>query len=228
MQVHTHPSPNRGKRRKDALPDIVLLHYTAMTDTGAVLDWLANPRSEVSAHYVVSPAGEVWQMVEEASRAWHAGAGRWGGCEDVNSRSIGIEIVNGGLEPFAAPQMLAVETLVAGIMDRWTVPPERVIGHSDMAPGRKIDPGPRFDWRRLALQGLSVWSGAEGAVADWDRFLQDARVFGYTGAVAREVLLGAFRDRFRPGVTGGLDGTDCARMADLAARYPAESGAANV
>ena len=103
-----------------------------------------------------------------------------------------------------------------------------VLGHSDVAPGRKVDPGPRFDWRRLALQGLAVWSEATGEVADWDRFLHDAQVFGYTAEVEPEVLLQSFRDRFRPGVSGELDGVDCARMADLAVRYPAEAGAALV
>ncbi|MFY0635785.1 MAG: N-acetylmuramoyl-L-alanine amidase [Vannielia sp.] len=200
-----------------------------MPDTETVLKRLATPEAEVSAHYVVSPQGEVWQMVDEELRAWHAGAGRWGGCEDVNSRSIGIEIVNAAKEPFAAPQMLSVEALVEAIMARWSVPPRRVIGHSDIAPGRKIDPGPRFDWRRLAVQGLAVWSEAQGAgAADQDRFMQDARVFGYTAEVTREVLLRAFRDRFRPGVSGELDGVDCARIADLAARFPADPDAALV
>nr|WP_256471634.1 N-acetylmuramoyl-L-alanine amidase [Oceanicola sp. 502str15] len=206
-----------------------MLHYTAMSDTETVLKRLATPEAEVSAHYVVSPQGEVWQMVDEELRAWHAGAGRWGGCEDVNSRSIGIEIVNAAKEPFAAPQMRSVEALVEAIMARWGVPPCRVIGHSDIAPGRKIDPGPRFDWRRLAVQGLAVWSEAQGAgAAGWDRFMQDARVFGYTAEVTPEVLLRAFRDRFRPGVSGELDGVDCARIADLAARFPADPDAALV
>lgn len=228
MKVEHYPTPNQGERRGGVLPDIVLLHYTAMPETQAVLERLADPAAEVSSHYVVSPGGGVWQMVDEGLRAWHAGASRWGACEDVNSRSIGIEIVNAGREPFSAPQMAAVEGLVVGIMARWDVPPERVLGHSDVAPGRKVDPGPRFDWRRLALQGLAVWSEATGEEADWDRFLQDAEVFGYTAEVEPEVLLQSFRDRFRPGVSGDLDGVDCARMADLAARYPAEAGAALV
>nr|WP_274608839.1 N-acetylmuramoyl-L-alanine amidase [Vannielia litorea] len=223
VKLASYPSPNQGARRGGARPDIVLLHYTAMPDTETVLKRLANPEAEVSAHYVISPEGGVWQMVDEAARAWHAGAGRWGGCDDVNSRSIGIEIVNTAVEPFSAPQMRSVEALVAGIMARWAVPPERVLGHSDIAPGRKIDPGPRFDWRRLALQGMAVWSEARGEAADWDRFCQDARVFGYTAEVERDVLLTAFRDRFRPGAKGALEGMDCARMADLAARYPVDA-----
>ncbi|QDC11648.1 N-acetylmuramoyl-L-alanine amidase [Oceanicola sp. D3] len=195
-----------------------------MPDTDLVLKRLATPEAEVSAHYVVSPAGGVWQMVDEAARAWHAGAGRWGGCVDVNSRSIGIEIVNAASEPFAAPQMRAVEALVGGIMGRWALPPERVLGHSDIAPGRKIDPGPRFDWRRLALQGLAVWSEAKEAAGAGDEaaFCQDARAFGYTADVPPDTLLAAFRSRFRPGASGPLDATDCARMADLAARYPVD------
>ena len=221
MEILSHPSANCGPRRGGARPDIVLLHYTAMTDTGEVLERLCDPGAEVSSHYLVSPSGEVWQLVEEAERAWHAGAARWGGCADVNSRSIGIEIVNGGAEPFAAPAMQAVELLVAGIMERWSVPPERVLGHSDVAPGRKADPGRRFDWRRLALQGMAVWSEAEArGEADAAGFLRDARLFGYTAEVESEVLLEAFRSRFRPGARGALDAVDCALVADLAARYP--------
>ncbi|MDF1873934.1 N-acetylmuramoyl-L-alanine amidase [Vannielia sp.] len=226
MQIEQFPTPNMGERRDGALPDSVLLHYTAMGETRAVLEWLATPEAQVSAHYVISPEGAVWQMVPEEMRAWHAGAACWGGCVDVNSRSIGIEIVNTSVEPFAWPQMRAVETLVAAIRERWAVPVERVLGHSDVAPGRKIDPGRRFDWQALARQGLAVWSEAQGTGgADEARFMQDARAFGYRADVPFDTLLEAFRSRFRPAARGGFDATDCARMADLAARYPVDLGA---
>jgi N-acetylmuramoyl-L-alanine amidase len=179
-------------------------------------DWLCHAEAQVSAHYVVAPDGTVWQLVDEADRAWHAGAGAWGPVTDVNSRSIGIEISNTGTTPFAARQMEAVETLLSGIIDRHAIPPERVIGHSDMAPGRKIDPGTRFDWLRLARQGLSIWPEAEGA----GDFAQDARIFGYTADVAPEALLDSFRLRFRPWAHGPLDDTDRALMANLAERWP--------
>ncbi|SHH29140.1 N-acetylmuramoyl-L-alanine amidase [Marivita hallyeonensis] len=211
-----HPSPNCGPRRDGAKPDLVVLHYTAMDDAEKARDWLCNEEAQVSAHYVIAPDGTVWHLVDEDARAWHAGAGAWGPVEDVNSRSIGIEIANTGSTPFSANQVDAVESLLAEILQRHDIPPERVIGHSDMAPGRKIDPGPRFDWQRLARQGLSIWPDAEGS----GEFMQNARVFGYTADVPEDALLNSFRLRFRPGAAGPLDDTDRALMANLAQRWP--------
>jgi N-acetylmuramoyl-L-alanine amidase len=211
-----HPSPNCGPRRDGARPDLIVLHYTAMDSAERARDWLCQDDAQVSAHYVLSPDGTVWQLVDEGERAWHAGAGAWGPVSDVNSRSIGIEISNSGSTPFAAKQMDALEELIGAIMSRHAIPPERVIGHSDMAPGRKIDPGARFDWLRLARQGLSVWPKPEG---DGD-FFENARRFGYTAHVPPDTLLHSFRLRFRPGATGPLDATDCAMMANLARRWP--------
>ena len=113
--------------------------------------------------------------MQSGVRAWHAGAGEWAGITDVNSHSIGIELANTGFQPFPEAQMAGLESLLRGVMDRWQIGPEGVIAHSDMAPERKSDPGPRFDWRRLALQGLSVWPEAQEA--DPDGFFQDARRF---------------------------------------------------
>jgi N-acetylmuramoyl-L-alanine amidase len=150
-----HQSPNFGPRRGDLRPHLIVLHYTAMESAEAARDWLCDPASEVSSHYVLARDGTCWQLVDEAMRAWHAGAGCWQGCEDVNSASVGIELANTGAEPFPEPQMAALEELLRGVMARWGIPPEGVIGHSDSAPGRKIDPGPRFDWARLERQGLA-------------------------------------------------------------------------
>lgn len=211
-----HPSPNCGPRRDGARPDLIVLHYTAMPCAVKARDWLCHTDAQVSAHYVLGPDGTVWQLVEESDRAWHAGAGSWGPVTDVNSRSIGIEIANTGSTPFAAKQMDALDILVAGIMNRHAIRPERVIGHSDMAPGRKIDPGARFDWQRLARQGLAIWPEAAG---DGD-FAASARVFGYTADVPLDTLLHSFRLRFRPAATGPLDDTDRAIMANLAQRWP--------
>jgi N-acetylmuramoyl-L-alanine amidase len=132
-----------------------MVHYTAMADAIAARDWLCTPEAEVSAHYVLGRDGTLWQLVDEAMRAWHAGKGVWQGCEDVNSASVGIELVNTGFEPFPEPQMKVLEDLLEGIMRRWQIAAEGVIGHSDSAPGRKIDPGPRFDWARLERLGLA-------------------------------------------------------------------------
>ena len=200
------------------MPDIVVLHYTAMASAERARDWLCNPDSGVSAHYVIGRQGTVWQLVREDMRAWHAGLGAWGSVGEVNSRSIGIEIANTGAEPFPEPQMAALECLLSGILQRWRIPPERVIGHSDMTPGRKIDPGPRLDWARLARRGLAI-AATPAAPGD---FASDAHRFGYrVDAERRDVLLAAFRDRFRPGARGPLDETDRRLMAGLAARYPA-------
>ena len=193
-----------------------MLHYTAMDSAERARDWLCHDEAQVSAHYVLGPDGTVWQLVDEGDRAWHAGAGAWGPVSDVNSRSIGIEIANNGGTPFAAKQMDTLEQLIAGIMSRHAIPPERVIGHSDMAPGRKIDPGARFDWQRLARQGLSIWPEPDGT----GDFFENARRFGYTADVPPDALLHSFRLRFRPGATGPLDATDRALMGNLAQGWP--------
>ena len=207
----THPSPNFGERRGSGRVDLVVLHYTAMTTCAEALSRLCDPMAEVSAHYLIDTDGTALGLVDEGQRAWHAGAGRWGGAGDVNSRSIGIELANPGDRPFPHSQMQALERLLHGILDRHALPPRAVIGHSDMAPDRKADPGPRFDWRRLALQELSVWPTA----APPGDFAADLRAFGYPDA-PEGLLLAAFRLRFRPWAKGPLDDTDRALAAGLA------------
>ncbi len=224
----SHPSPNFGERRGRGQVKLVVLHYTAMATSAEALARLCDPLAEVSAHYLIEADGTVLSLVDETARAWHAGAGGWRGQGDVNSRSIGIELANTGRDPFAEAQMAALEQLLAGILDRHGLGPEAVIAHSDMAPDRKGDPGPRFDWRRLALQGLSVWPelvaapqlpghptrGEDGTVPDMAGFLADLAAFGYPDA-APDTLLTAFRLRFRPWGKGPLDATDCALAAGL-------------
>lgn len=217
LRLIQRPSPNFGPRKGGALPDIVVIHYTAMASAEAACRALSNPEVEVSAHYLIAEDGCVMAMVDEAERAWHAGAGRWGDVADVNSRSIGIELANDGFSPFSAALMDALEELLAGIMERWGVPASRVIAHSDLAPGRKIDPGRRFDWQRLARGGLAVW--AEGAGGDVDAFRRNAAAFGYTADVDDETVLAAFRLRFRPWAEGPLDAVDAGLAADLARRF---------
>lgn len=179
-------SPNHTERRGTDRPDMVVLHYTGMKSCAAAIARLCDPAAEVSAHYVVDLSGEIYALVDEERRAWHAGRGAWGAVADVNSHSIGIEIVNPGHElgypPFPEPQMRSVEWLVSAAMDRWRISPGRVVGHACIAPGRKIDPGEKFDWRRLARQGLAVWLDslpADAAPADADRFRKAAANIGY-------------------------------------------------
>ncbi|MEZ5716651.1 MAG: N-acetylmuramoyl-L-alanine amidase [Paracoccaceae bacterium] len=193
-----------------------------MDSTEAALERLCDPDVEVSAHYLISETGRIFRMVDEVGRAWHAGAGRWGTCRDVNTHSIGIELSNRGDHPFPEPQMAALERLLADVMARHDIRPERVIGHSDMAPGRKIDPGRRFDWARLARVGQSVWPRGDDGGGDFGGdFLADAAAFGYpVGDVEEGLILEAFRMRFRPWAEGPLGAGDRAAMADLAARFP--------
>ena len=211
-------SPNFGERRENLRPELVVLHYTAMKDCASAAKALCDPVREVSSHYLIGRDGEVLQLVEEQMRAWHAGVGEWRGAGDVNSRSVGIELDNDGVSPFSEPLMRALETLLPTVLAAWGIGPEGVIGHSDMAPGRKIDPGRRFDWQRLARQGMAVWSDARDAEVDAARFRADALAFGYPD-VDDALLLDVVRMRFRPWAQGALDGVDCAIMADLAARY---------
>jgi N-acetylmuramoyl-L-alanine amidase len=219
-------SPNFGERRNGLQPEFIVLHYTAMASCQAAAERLCDPEAEVSAHYLIDYDGTVQELVPEEARAWHAGAGRWRGLDDMNSRSIGIELANDGAEPFAEPQMAALESLLAGIMARWSIPAEAVIAHSDMAPGRKTDPGSRFDWHRLARQGLSVWPqdmgvGSSGLDA-FDSFVQ---AIGYDLG-AGEAVLHAFRLRFRPMATGPLDQTDVKLAQALAKRVDGTAGQA--
>ncbi|WP_323766790.1 N-acetylmuramoyl-L-alanine amidase [Marinovum sp.] len=206
---------------------MVVLHYTAMTDTAAACDWLCTPEAEVSAHYLISPSGALIQLVTEDQRAWHAGAGRWGAVTDVNSRSIGIEITNSGATPFSEPQMACLEALLPRIMARWQIAPARVIGHSDMAPGRKQDPGRRFDWRRLARRGLAIWPEPAPEAPASAAFRALAAKAGYTAEARDEVLLEALRARFRPWATGPLAAGDMALLAGLAERFPVDRTAAS-
>ncbi|MBK0399656.1 N-acetylmuramoyl-L-alanine amidase [Limibaculum sp. M0105] len=232
------PSPNQGPRRGGARADMVVLHYTGMSDCAGALDRLCDPSAEVSAHYVVDLNGRIFALVPESARAWHAGVAAWGAVTDVNSRSIGIEIVNPGHElghpPFPEPQMLAVERLLAGILERHAIAPERVVGHACVAPGRKRDPGEKFDWRRLARAGLSVWLDADDTAqpdgpADPAAFRDAARRFGYPvgeGAGwddALRAVWASFAMRFRPAdaARGALPGRAALRHLErLAASWP--------
>ena len=212
-----YSSPNFGMRRDGARPSLIVIHYTAMDTCAAARARLCDPQAEVSAHWLISRTGETEALVDESMRAWHAGAGAWGGITDVNSHSIGIELDNRGCEPFPEPQMAALERLLRGVMARWGIRPQGVIGHSDMAPSRKSDPGPRFDWQRLARQGLSVWpapnpvQGSEPSL-----FREVLHSFGYPVDVDDDTLLTAFRMRFSPWAQGPITSADLQRAQAVA------------
>lgn len=220
LDVQWCPSPNHGPRRDELRPSLVVLHYTAMNSATEALERLCDPAAEVSAHYLIGGDGRLWQMVDESQRAWHAGAGQWAGQDDINSRSIGIELDNAGNHPFSAPQMATLEVLLGQIMERWSISPDGVIGHSDMAPGRKIDPGPRFDWGRLSHLGLARATPptTRQSLHDSDvplekLFQRYARDLGYTARVDDAALLAAVRLRYRPWAKGLLSWEDILPLA---------------
>ncbi len=164
MKIEAHPSSNFNDRKHPV--DMLVLHYTGMETGQAALDRMTDEDAGVSAHYMLWEDGRVVQLVGEDKRAWHAGVSKWQGDEDLNSRSIGIEIVNGGhdwplaggvLPPYPVAQIEALIELCDGILERWDIPPSRIVGHSDIAPTRKADPGEHFPWDRLARRGIGLW-----------------------------------------------------------------------
>ena len=161
----SYRSPNFNDRRNGLCVDLLVLHYTGMQSAEMALERLCDPKAEVSAHYLIDEAGSLFALVDEDKRAWHAGVSYWRGETDINSRSVGIELVNPGHEfgykPFGEPQMRTLEALAKDIVARHAIKPANVIGHSDIAPLRKLDPGELFDWKRLADQGVGLYPETE-------------------------------------------------------------------
>lgn len=220
------PSPNHDAR---ALPvSMVVLHYTGMQSGTAALQRLTDAEAKVSAHYMIAEDGNVLRLVDEDRRAWHAGKSFWRGITDVNSASIGIEIVNPGHEfgyrPFPEPQMDALVPLLSEIMKRHGIRPGNVVGHSDVAPARKADPGELFDWPRLARLGLAA--AVPDTIADphWTdagMYLALER-FGYDASDGPAAVV-AFQRRFRPSnIDGVVDGETRAILLGLLLTTPQE------
>ncbi|MFY9640222.1 MAG: N-acetylmuramoyl-L-alanine amidase [Rhodomicrobium sp.] len=218
------PSPNFGVREGGLKPSILLLHYTGMPSAEAAIHWLAVPESKVSCHYVADEAGTVTQMVPEAYRAWHAGLSHWKGSSDINSCSIGIEIHNpghdGGYPDFPGAQMQAVEALCLDIVRRHGIAPQNLLAHSDVAPRRKIDPGEKFGWARLASAGIGHWtapvpvtdggvlersSRGEGVACLQEMLSAYGYGIGSTGEYCEdtEFVVAAFQRHFRPALVDG-------------------------
>lgn len=163
IPVEQRPSPNFNARKTPI--DMIVLHYTGMSSLAEVLRKLCDPLSELSAHYVVDEKGNIYQLVHEDNRAWHAGISNWQGQRDVNSRSIGIEIMNNGQVPFTREQISAVMAICRTMMERHNIPVYNVVGHSDVAPARKVDPGPLFPWGRLMAHNIAL--DAEATLSDY-------------------------------------------------------------
>ena len=207
------PSPNFEPRRTDLSVDMLVIHYTGMQGAETALERLCDPAAKVSAHYLIVEDGTIIRLVAEDMRAWHAGVSSWRGETDVNGRSIGIELVNPGHEfgyrPFPEDQMKALENLAGDIVTRHSIPPRHVLGHSDVAPGRKIDPGELFDWPRLARSAIGLWP--ELAATTGDLVEKDGEhlltEFGYAigeTAETRTAAIEAFQRHFRPSRIDGV------------------------
>ena len=228
------PSPNFDARR--APPDMIVLHYTGMADGPAALARLTDPEAKVSAHYMGEEDGRIFALVPEARRAWHAGRSFWKGDTDINAASVGVEIVNPGHDlgyrSFPEVQIAAVIGLVADIRSRWTIPDARILGHSDVAPDRKIDPGELFRWNALAAAGHGLWAEPPPAPgAPLSESDEGVGVLALQSALGRlgydsprtgrfdaglAVVVTAFQRHWRPGrVDGVADGETRARLMAL-------------
>lgn len=226
--VIDRPSPNFDDRAIGVPVDILVLHYTGMKTAEAALARLCDPDAKVSAHYCIDEDGTCTRLVDEVKRAWHAGVSAWAGATDINGRSIGIELVNPGHEfgyrPFPEAQMASLIRLCRDILGRHPIPPERVLGHSDVAPQRKQDPGELFDWARMAAAGIGLWPSTPAPIAPpaiaeaqamLGRYGYDVPASGALDEATRAVLV-AFQRHFRPrDVSGTLDGDTAARLQAL-------------
>ena len=211
-------SPNHDARPSGAVIDMLVLHYTGMKTADEALERLCDPDAKVSAHYTIGTDGRIYAHVPEERRAWHAGVSFWAGEANVNGRSIGIELVNPGHEfgyvPFAEAQIAALVELARAILARHPIPPQRVLGHSDVAPVRKMDPGELFPWARLAQSGIGVWPKSNARTLGEKPEPALAR-YGYGlpphTDVYLEAVITAFQRHFRPSdVNGRWDG-ECDR-----------------
>lgn len=209
-------SPNYDERPEGARIDMLVLHYTGMKSAEEALARLCDPEAKVSAHYTIDRDGRVYRHVPEEFRAWHAGISYWAGERNINGCSIGIEIVNPGhefgYEPFAKPQIAALLDLAGDIVERHRIPPARVLGHSDVAPARKEDPGELFPWSQLADFGIGIWpfvGNARGvAKTDPEAVSRALRLYGYGVApdvdVPLEKVVTAFQRHWRPSKVDGI------------------------
>ena len=226
-EIDDCPSPNFDDRAQPV--SMIVLHYTGMEDTASAIDRLRDSEAKVSCHYLVTEEGKVLAMVPEEKRAWHAGRSRWRGIDDVNSASIGIELVNPGHEfgyrPFPEEQIDALVPLVAQIKERYAITRGNVVGHSDVAPARKLDPGELFPWSRLARLRLALPRPTRNLVDPcWtdSGFLLALERFGYDVADPEAAVV-AFQRRFRPELLDGVIDGEC-RAILLALLLPKPQG----
>jgi N-acetylmuramoyl-L-alanine amidase len=236
LQAIDRFSPNHGPRSEPARIDMLVLHYTGMTTAAAALERLCDPGARVSAHYVIEESGVIWRLVPENRCAFQAGVSCWEGERDLNAVSLGIEIVNPGHEwgyrRFPEAQMASVERLCRDLVTRYSIPPHRVVGHSDIAPERKCDPGELFDWARLARAGIGIWPPAmpapRGLAINLAAALSDLSSIGYcASAQSPTPALVAFQRRFRQECCDGrLDAETAARLSEVREAFALSRAAA--
>lgn len=210
-------SPNFDERPAGGVVDMLVLHYTGMQSAAAALARLTDPAARVSAHYLIEEDGTVVHLVDEEMRAWHAGVSSWRGAAGINARSIGVELVNPGHEfgyrAFPREQMAGLVDLALGILERWPIPARNVVGHSDVAPRRKMDPGELFDWPRLARAGIGLWPvEADECILDEDAVRAMLAEIGYETEDLFATLK-AFQRHFRPDRVNGRIDWQTARLA---------------
>lgn len=220
MNVIKSPSPNFNDRAKPV--SLIVLHYTGMESGEAALQRMCDPEAKVSAHYMVEEDGRVFHLIDEEKRAWHAGVSEWAGETDINSISIGIEIVNGGhdygLPDFPQAQIDSVISLTKQLVVRHNIPAHRIVGHSDIAPGRKQDPGEKFPWEQLAEAGCAIHPKVLVEAGDAKA---DLATIGYGFAAGEGAVIEAFQRRFRPHrIDGVLDDETASLIAAAAALTP--------
>ena len=209
LTIEDYPSPNFDAREAGTPVDMLVIHYTGMLSGEEALARLIDIEWEVSAHYIIEEDGGVFRLVAEEQRAWHAGVSYWRGHRNINARSIGIELVNPGHDfgyrPFPEAQMRALEILATDILSRYPIPPRNVVGHSDIAPTRKNDPGELFDWRRLADKGIGHWP--ERATHGPDNIMDALSFIGYD-IQDYALAVAAFQRHFRPMEVHGVTDPD--------------------
>lgn len=221
VRIRDLPSPNQDARPDGTPIDTLVLHYTGMRSGAEAIDRLRDPAAKVSAHYVVEEDGAILQLVPDARRAWHAGLSQWRGRSGLNGRSLGIEVVNPGHDwgyrPFPALQMAALCDLCLMLIARHGIAARDVVGHSDIAPDRKADPGELFDWQGLAENGVGLWPGPQAARAAGDA-LGLLGAIGYRTDLPLPILLTALQRRWRPSrVDGAADTETLDRIGAVAA-----------
>ncbi|MBF0169281.1 MAG: N-acetylmuramoyl-L-alanine amidase [Alphaproteobacteria bacterium] len=216
MRRFDSPSPNHDERPDGTPIDMLVIHYTGMKSATEALARLADPAAKVSAHYLIDEDGSIHALVPEERRAWHAGLAFWRDQRDINARSIGIELVNPGHEfgyrGFPEAQMKALINLATKILSRHPIAPRNVVGHADVAPTRKQDPGEFFDWKRLADCGIGLWpSSAQPGQAV--HLIPRLHRYGYDISDPDAAVL-AFQRHFRPAKTDGIADAECAGLLD--------------